>query len=324
MSEKVSELSNVNESSAGSITSENEKNIPISEATPEKTMKITPDDDEWPKDENGKPISKNQMRKRKRLERLMEIKRRKKQQDKDAKHAKAKAEGRDLEAERKLVQARTKSGEGKRKRDQKWNERFSNADNAFKICIDCSFEDKMTTKEIGSLSNQIRYCYAANKKSAMPIHFSATSLSSHTFDNLKRVDGFPEQWCSRGFSYSEKPLTEFHSDISNIVYLSSESEHTMDRLDNSKVYVIGGIVDRNRHKGLTMEKAKKLGMATAKLPIDEHLKLFATKVLTCNHVFEILLHYQESQDWLKAMMAVLPARKDITVLTHCHEKEQAS
>ena len=58
------------------------------------------------------------MRKRKRLEKLMEIKRRKKQQDKDAKHAKAKAEGRDLEAERKIVEERTKSGEGRRKREE--------------------------------------------------------------------------------------------------------------------------------------------------------------------------------------------------------------
>ena len=54
------------------------------------------------------------------------------------------------------------------------------------ICIYYSFEDKMTSKEIGSLSNSIRYCYARNKISDMPIHFSATGLSSQTFANLKK------------------------------------------------------------------------------------------------------------------------------------------
>jgi len=192
---------------------------------------------------------------------------------------------------------------------------FCLVSNIHQVCIDCSFEEKMTSKEIGSLSNQIRYCYAANKKSDMPIRFSTTSLSSQTFHNLKKVDGFPEQWCSRGFSYSDKSLVELSPDKQNIIYLTSDSENTMEQLDNTKTYVIGGIVDRNRHKGLTKLKAEELGIATAKLPIDEYLKLFATKVLTCNHVFEILLHFQKSQDWLKAMMAVLPERKDITPIT---------
>ena len=45
-------------------------------------------------DENGKPLSKNQLKKRKRYEKLMAIKKRKKEQDKQAKAEKAKAEGR--------------------------------------------------------------------------------------------------------------------------------------------------------------------------------------------------------------------------------------
>ena len=86
----------------------------------------------------------------------------------------------------------------------------------------------------------------------------------------------------------------------------------MESLDDGITYVIGGIVDRNRLKGIARDKAKKLGIKTAKLPIDEYLELSATKVLTCNHVFEILLKYREQDDdWKNAFIGVLPARKDI-------------
>jgi tRNA (guanine9-N1)-methyltransferase len=96
------------------------------------------------------------------------------------------------------------------------------------------------------------------------------------------------------------------------VYLTSDSEHTLQRLEDDKIYVIGGIVDRNRLKRAAISKAESAGIATAKLPITDYLQLVTTKVLTCNHVFEILLKYRENgNDWKKAMLDVLPNRKDV-------------
>jgi tRNA (guanine9-N1)-methyltransferase len=101
-------------------------------------------------------------------------------------------------------------------------------------------------------------------------------------------------------------------DPSKLVYLTSDSPNVLDDLDNDKVYVIGGIVDRNRLKRATIDRAKELGIATARLPITQHLQLFTSKVLTCNHVFGILLKYRDcGNDWKKAMLEVLPKRKDI-------------
>jgi tRNA (guanine9-N1)-methyltransferase len=268
------------------------------------------------------PMSKNQIKKRKRHQILMDNKMRKKEE----KEAKALVEGRDLEAERRLQAERQKSGEGTKKRDKRWNTRMETADTTFKVCVDCGFEDLMTSQEINSLASQVRHCYAANKKSDNPVHLSVSSLgeSSATFETLAKIHGFPDQWSSRGLSCSADPLDMMH-DKDNLVYLTSDATTTLEHLDDSKTYVIGGIVDRNRLKRSTIEKADKLGIMTARLPIDDHLKLVATKVLTVNHVFEILLKYREhGNDWKKALLDVLPQRKEITEVKSNEDEDDKS
>ena len=50
------------------------------------------------------------------------------------------------------------------------------------------------------------------------------------------------------------------------------------------MYIIGGIVDHNRLKGVTYAKATQQGIATAKLPLDKCVAMgSATRVLTVNH-----------------------------------------
>ncbi|XP_059821433.1 tRNA methyltransferase 10 homolog A-like isoform X2 [Hypanus sabinus] len=62
-------------------------------------------------------------------------------------------------------------------------------------------------------------------------------------------------------------------------------------------------------KGLTYDNALKLGIAHAQLPLGNYVKMNSRKVLTVNHVFEIILAYLEKQDWEKAFFTVLPQRK---------------
>eukprot|EP00957_Ditylum_brightwellii_P022225 1677209-Ditylum_brightwellii.AAC.1 len=59
-----------------------------------------------------------------------------------------------------------------------------------------------------------------------------------------------------------------HPDTHRLVYLTSDSDNELDHFDNSKIYVIGGIVDRNRLPRAAIQRAEKLGLATAKLPIS--------------------------------------------------------
>ena len=258
-----------------------------------------------------KPVSKSQMKRQKRWEMAMEKKRRRKQQEKDTKRAKALSEGRDLDEERRLQEERTKSGEGARKREEKWLKRMKSADSSFQVCIDCGYNDQMTQKELNSLALQIRYSYSCNRKADYPVYYSVSGLDGTVLESMKKVEGFPQQWLKRAFRYSEKPLLQLHPDKSKLVYLTSDSENTLDHLEDDKIYVIGGIVDRNRLKRAAIDRAEQDGIATAKLPITDHLQLVTTKVLTCNHVFEILLKYrQNGNDWKKAMLDVLPGRKE--------------
>ena len=193
-------------------------------------------------DEDGNPLSKNQLKKRRRWERAMEVKKRRKQQDKDIKLAKAKAQGRDLEQEKIELKKRTEEGINRKKRQEEWETKYlPRAKKSWQVCIDCSFEDEMMTKEINSLSNQIRYCYSNNKRNSHPCLLTVSSLSGQTKQNLERVSGF-EDWNLRAFSYSEKPLNEIFQDrLKDVVYLTSDSENVVEHLDDSKIYVIGGM-----------------------------------------------------------------------------------
>ncbi|KAI1204222.1 guanine-1-methyltransferase-domain-containing protein [Annulohypoxylon truncatum] len=95
----------------------------------------------------------------------------------------------------------------------------------------------------------------------------------------------------------------------SIVYLTADSPYTIDRLEPGVSYVIGGIIDKNREKGLCYKIAREKKVRTAKLPIGEFMVMQSRHVLATNHVMEIMLQWLETGDWGKAFMKVIPTRK---------------
>ncbi|GAA6011730.1 hypothetical protein JCM11491_000732 [Sporobolomyces phaffii] len=119
---------------------------------------------------------------------------------------------------------------------------------------------------------------------------------------------------------------------SSIIYLTGDSPNVLSSIEPDHTYILGGIVDRNRHKLLCLNKANELGIQHAQLPIGQYLPEMSTrKVLTVNQVFEIMVNWVESVrekkeqlraegksedeiakaegDWREALRKVMPVRK---------------
>lgn len=256
-----------------------------------------------------KTISKNQIKRQFKWERAMEVKRRRKEQEKNIKVEQRLSEGRNIIAEQKEMEQNRKDGTGWAKRNEKWQERFKNNSSKHEIYLDCSFEEKMTYSEVNSLATQIRYCYAINKKAKHPVQLSCSSLSGETLNHLQNISGF-SRWYHKAFFHTDQDIIGSYNNKSKLVYLTSDSENILTKLEDNKIYIIGGIVDRGKLKDVSLRRAEKNGIQTAKLPINEYLSLVSTKVLTCNHVFDILLKLKEKEgNWKDAILAVLPKKK---------------
>eukprot|EP00471_Norrisiella_sphaerica_P007678 CAMPEP_0184493420 /NCGR_PEP_ID=MMETSP0113_2-20130426/25964_1 /TAXON_ID=91329 /ORGANISM="Norrisiella sphaerica, Strain BC52" /LENGTH=190 /DNA_ID=CAMNT_0026878671 /DNA_START=102 /DNA_END=674 /DNA_ORIENTATION=- len=175
------------------------------------------------------------------------------------------------------------------------------------IAIDMSFDKLMQPKEICSLSSQIRHAYGYNKRAKCPFKLYLTNYDEEkgaTAQILKKDSGY-DRWIMR--RTSKDYVDVFGSD--KVVYLSSESDCVLEYLDPKVTYIIGGLVDKNRYKGLCFEEAQKRNVKTAQLPIGKFMAGATRKVITVNQVFDILLKFQELKDWGKAFSEVMPARK---------------
>jgi tRNA (guanine9-N1)-methyltransferase len=216
-----------------------------------------------------------------------------------------------------------------RKRERKMQEQqdyISLCRNNYGIVIDCAWEHEHTNSSLISLVQQIAFCYGVNRRSLTPSLIYVTGLGPRTLAQLSK--NHHSSWKAVEFSeqdYMEVlaqpaslPTEEARSDLESpesrhcekeLVYLTSDATDTLETLDPNCVYIIGGIVDRNRLKGITYKKATEQGIRTAKLPIRENLKMKATHVLTINHVFDILKKFDELQSWSQAVEFVIPDRK---------------
>ncbi|KAG8529321.1 uncharacterized protein KY384_005957 [Bacidia gigantensis] len=210
--------------------------------------------------------------------------------------------------------------------------------------IDCGFDDLMTEVEHKSLASQITRSYSENRKAHCQAHLMVSSFrgqlkerfegllesqylswkdSTFLADDFVEAKDIAMEWTQSAQAGMKSDIfddmTKHYSDLketasgTEVVYLTSDSPDTLTELKARGTYIIGGLVDRNRHKGVCYKKATGRGIRTAKLPIGEYMDMNSRFVLTTNHVVEILLRWLELRDWGKAFMEVMPKRKGGTV-----------
>ena len=140
----------------------------------------------------------------------------------------------------------------------------------------------------------------------------ATELMDPTTTSITTSSTYPSETATQRTKTKSPQITAATDPPSepSIIYLTSDSPHTLDRLSPYTSYIIGGIVDKNRHKGLCYKRACERGIPTAKLPIGEFMTMQSRSVLAVNHVVEIMLKWLETGDWGEAFLSVIPKRKE--------------
>uniref|UniRef100_A0A8R1HI22 tRNA (guanine(9)-N(1))-methyltransferase n=1 Tax=Caenorhabditis japonica TaxID=281687 RepID=A0A8R1HI22_CAEJA len=198
------------------------------------------------------------------------------------------------------------SGDLSKLRKRKDFRKMSQSNSKQRIVLDMSFDDLMIEKDQKRTVQQIGWCYTANRHMQNPFQFHVVGFDG---PSRKIYDGNEHNLNQDIHLHREKLEDVFKPE--DVVYLTSESENVLTELDDSKVYVIGGIVDHNSQKGLCHRIAQEKGFSHARLPLDEHLLMKTRRVLTINQVYEILVHFSVNSDWKAALLSIVPERKNV-------------
>lgn len=269
-----------------------------------------------PLPEEAKGLSKNAQKVLAKQERYKQAKQQRKAQEKEARHQETARKRREWQeklaslseeevkkAQEEKMGLRAQRKEEHKGRKEKLIQAMAEGQN---IVIDLEFGDKMKPNEISSLVQQVMFSYSANGKAGVPCRLSLTGCNGDIRKQLERHSGF-NNWLLHKEENSY--IEVFENRKEDLVYLTADAETVLESLDASKIYIVGGLVDRNRWKGITAEKAARQGIATAKLPIADHMKMLSSQVLTVNQVVDILLQYLDLGDWGKALLQAIPPRK---------------
>ena len=298
--------------------------------------------------EETRPLSKSQLKKLRRSQEweanreFRRAKKRDKHKEKQARKAEARAIHQAKIASGELGVVETAAKTEKKKRSSR------PIQVPVTLILDCDFDQLMTEKELISLGAQVTRCYSENRSAAYRSHMAISSwggklksrfegvLANHHlgWKGVKFIEddfvGAAQQLnevmrganggkpvgalSSRGEEEKEEdnedPEPDSTTSNASVIYLTSDSPHTLESLSPYTSYIIGGIVDKNRHKGLCYKRACERGIPTAKLPIGKYMVMQSRAVLTINHVMEIMLKWLEKGDWGEAFLSVIPKRKE--------------
>ncbi|KAM4743580.1 tRNA methyltransferase 10 homolog C [Anableps anableps] len=189
------------------------------------------------------------------------------------------------------------------------------------IVFDMSYESNMSRREIENTASQLLEVEGWNRRATEPFHLHFCNLQSdglYKKELLKRYG--TETWDRLLITSTEQHYTDIFP-REQLVYLTADSPNVLRSFDHSKVYVIGALVDRSIQSGLSLANAKRLKLATARLPLDEFLHWdMGAKNLTLDQMIRIMLTIKDTGKWEEALQFV-PKRKHDGFYQHQKQTE---
>ncbi|NWU66165.1 TM10C methyltransferase, partial [Pterocles burchelli] len=176
------------------------------------------------------------------------------------------------------------------------------------LVFDMSYEKDMSIREVANTVRQLVLSEASNRRSVDPFHIHFCNLKEDSLYHKELIKNYREAWSKLLITATDQCYTEiFPKD--KLIYLTADSPKVMKTFDHNKIYIIGSMVDRSIKTGVSLARAKRLGLETAALPLEKYL-LWNTgaKNLTLDQMMHILLTLKDTGDWKKALEFV-PKRK---------------
>lgn len=176
------------------------------------------------------------------------------------------------------------------------------------LVFDMSYEKEMSFREVTNTVRQLVMSESCNRRSVDPFHIHFCNFKDDSLYHREFVKNYREAWGRLLITVTDQCYTEiFPKD--KLIYLTADSPKVMKTFDHDKIYIVGSMVDKSIKTGVSLARAKRLGLETAALPLEKYL-LWNTgaKNLTLDQMMQILLTLKDTADWKKALEFV-PKRK---------------
>ena len=152
-----------------------------------------------------------------------------------------------------------------------------------RVVLDLSYGAHMSAREHNSLQRQLSRCWGANRRAAAPVSLHLAGLAQCPAACLP-PGGDHLRW--KVHRLDERVEERFPP--ASLTFLTPDAPDVLGALDPARVYVIGGLVDRSVQKAASLARARGLGAATARLPLEAHSAIVdAREPLTLDAVLTI-------------------------------------
>ncbi|XP_034075217.1 tRNA methyltransferase 10 homolog C [Gymnodraco acuticeps] len=177
------------------------------------------------------------------------------------------------------------------------------------LVFDMSYASAMARRELENTVHQLMEVESWNRRDTEPYNLHLCNLQADgTYQKELLKQYGADVWDRMLINSSDKHYIDLFP-REQLVYLTADSPNILRTFDHSKVYIIGALVDRSSQPGLSLANAKRLNLATARLPLDQYLHWqIGAKNLTLDQMMRIMLSIKETGKWEEALKFV-PKRK---------------